>query len=89
MTLAQVGQYQGASSIEEYVKFADVDSPYIADHETLTSKTFFKSRDNSLKMCTFITYATVKVEVNTDFSPNDGTYLVGRLVQTTFDFSGS
>ena len=56
LTLAQAGVYTGPDAIEEYVKFADENSPYIQAKREYVQETTMTGFDPTTNICKFTTY---------------------------------
>lgn len=53
ITLAQAGQYQGAADIAEYVRFANIDSPYVNDGMRVNFTSSISGFDPMTGICKF------------------------------------
>ena len=58
LTLAQTGTYQGPDKIEEYVRFATISSPYVAEKYNYNMTNTMSGFDSIDGVCTFLIYST-------------------------------
>lgn len=64
MILAQAGVYQGPENIEEYVKFANIDSPYVVDSVDLNTTSSIVGFDPNSGTCTFLRFSVATYELD-------------------------
>lgn len=83
--LPQAGQYVGPDAIEEYVRFTDESSPFIAEEKLLYSSLKFKEANVRTGMCTFLSMGITRQE-STPGLGKEISVIRGALYQVIFDF---
>ena len=88
LTLAQAGTYTGPDGIKEYVKFADVDSPYIRAKRSYERNSEMTDFDPTTNICKFTTYFFEALDLNPAFTAGD-TINFGGIINTYYSATTS
>lgn len=84
MTLAQAGAYQGPESIEEYVKFANEDSPYVSTAVEVNATANVVGFDPVSGTCIFLVFSLSEYDLDPTTTPG---YSLNIAVMAKFSFS--
>lgn len=83
LTLPQAGMYQGPANIEEYVRFADVSSPFIDTTVTISGETELTGFDPETGTCKFNVYEIQTLTLNNDLTEG-GTINYGYMINVYY-----